>query len=103
MWLCTMSGRYTPQRWKKSSRDNCEFAPAYTTLPGFVMRRALNDRFSELLNDEEGTSKEAFMSTCLHNPSLRDRFPILVHSFQNKKKASHFLKFTFLTRDIMSF
>ena len=55
------------------------------------MRKTLNDnRFSELLNDEEGTSKDAFMSTCLHNPSLRDRFPILVHSFQNKKKASPF-------------
>lgn len=45
-------------------------------------------RFTELLNDDEGSSREAFMATCLHNPSLRDRFPILLHSFQNKKKAS---------------
>ena len=45
-------------------------------------------RFRDLLNDEEGTTREAFVTTCLHDPSLRNHFPVLVQSFVDRRKAS---------------
>ena len=44
-------------------------------------------RFTQQVIDEETSSKDAFLERCLHNPSIRDRFPILSHSYENRKKV----------------
>lgn len=39
------------------------------------------------LAEEETMAKDIFMERCMHNPSLRDRLPILTHSLAHKKKV----------------
>ena len=51
-------------------------------------------RYTRQLMEEESSSKDTFMERCLHNPSVRDRFPILSHTYQNRKKVLQYSNYT---------
>lgn len=42
---------------------------------------------SQQLSEEEMFSKEAFYGRCIHNPSIRDRLPILTRSLSMTRKV----------------
>jgi len=42
---------------------------------------------SQQLTEEEMLSKEAFFGRCMHNPSIRDRLPILTRSLSMNRKV----------------
>ena len=44
-------------------------------------------RYGGQLEEEESSTKETFLERCIHNPSLRDRYPILTRNFETKKKV----------------
>ena len=39
------------------------------------------------MDEEESLSKESFFARCLHNPAIRDRYPILTRHLERNRKV----------------
>ena len=56
-------------------------------ITGAMLISSLDHSRSQQLANEEAISREAFFERCMHNPSMRDRLPILTRSLDMNRKV----------------